>query len=299
MTDAQSGRSLSIDDIKQICVVGSGTMGSQIAQQLALHGYSVNLNDADDKALQKAMASNRALLENRVAKGKLGQAEMEAALARVTPVVSLEEAAGQADFVIEAVFEDLEVKRDIFRKLDKICPPHTVLATNSSTIVISKIAEVIERKDKACNMHFFHPVLVMQLVEVVKGPDTSEETAQVTMELGRRMGREPVLMNKEINGFIVNYILGKMMEAAMHLYQGGYASYQDIDKAVKLGLNHPMGPFELSDFSGVDIWHYVMMQRYKETGDPKDKPPAFLEEMVKEGRLGRKTGRGFYEYPKK
>ncbi len=296
MTDT---RSLSVDDIKQICVVGAGTMGSQIAQQLALHGYSVNLTDAIAANIEKGIAGNRAQLQNRVTKGKLTQEQADTALALVKGVPSLEEAAGNADFVIEAVFEDLDVKRDIFAKLDKICPPHTILASNSSTIVISKIAENIERKDKACNMHFFHPVLVMQLVEVVKGPDTSEETAQVTMELSRRMGREPVLMNKEIFGFIVNYILGHMMDAAMDLYKGGYASFEDIDKAMKLGLNHPMGPFELSDFSGVDVWHFVMLQRFKESGDPKDKPPAFLEEMVKEGRLGRKAGRGFYDYSKK
>jgi 3-hydroxybutyryl-CoA dehydrogenase len=166
-------------------------------------------------------------------------------------------------------------------------------------MVISKIVEnTIERKDKAVNMHFFHPVLVMKLVEVVKGPETSEETAQVTMDLSRRIAREPVLMHKEIYGFIVNYVLMSLTRAAMHLYQEGYASYEDIDKALKLGLNHPMGPFELSDFSGVDIMHYAMLQRYKETGDPADKPPAFLEEMIKEGHLGRKSGKGFYDYSK-
>jgi 3-hydroxybutyryl-CoA dehydrogenase len=274
-------------------------MGSQIAQQAALHGYDVILTDAIPDMLAKAVASNTALMQGRVTKGKLTQEQADAALARVKTVASLEEAAANADFVIEAVFEDLAVKHEIFRTLDRVCPPHTILASNSSTIVISKIAEVIERKDKACNMHFFHPVLVMQLVEIVKGPDTSEETAQIAMELGRRIGKEPVLMNKEIFGFIVNYILAASMEAAMTLYQGGYASFEDIDKAMKLGTNQPMGPFELADFSGLDVWNFVMLQRFKETGDPRFKPPAFLEEMVKEGRLGRKAGRGFYDYNKK
>ncbi len=289
---------MNIDEIKQICVVGAGTMGSQIAQQCALHGYKVNLSDANPEGLKKGMESNRALLQNRVAKSKMTQEEADAALARVTPVPGLEEAAGKADFVIEAVFEDLATKRELFGRLDKICQPHAILASNSSTIVISKIAEGIQRKDKAVNMHFFHPVLVMKLVEVIKSPDTSEETAQLTMELVRRIGREPVLMQKEVYGFIVNYVLMSLSRAAMYLYEEGYASYQDIDKALKLGLNHPMGAFELADFSGVDIMYNSMLQRFKETGDPADKPPAFLEEMVKEGRLGRKTGRGFYEYEK-
>jgi 3-hydroxybutyryl-CoA dehydrogenase len=288
---------MKIEDIKQICVVGAGTMGSQIAQQCALYGYQVNLTDAIETNIQKGIESNRRQLMNRVSKGKMGQEETEAALSRVKPVASLEEAAGQADFVIEAVFENLDVKRELFARLDKICPPHTILASNSSTIVISKIVENnIERKAQACNMHFFHPVLVMKLVEVVKGPDTSDETVEVTMELTRRIGREPVLMHKEVYGFIVNYVLMALSRAAMNLYEGGYASYEDIDKALKLGLNHPMGAFELADFSGVDIMYNAMLQRFKETGNTADKPPAFLEEMVKEGKLGRKTGKGFYDY---
>jgi 3-hydroxybutyryl-CoA dehydrogenase len=290
---------MNVDDIKLICVVGAGTMGSQIAQQCALHGYTVNLNDTTEALIQKGIASNRVQLQNRVNKGKMNQEEMDAALARVKPVASLEEAAGQADFVIEAIYENLDAKRELFARLDKICPLPTILASNSSTIVISKIAEDnIVRLDKALNMHFFHPVLVMKLVEVVKGPETSDEAAQITMELSRRIGKEPVLMQKEIYGFIVNYVLMALSRAAMHLYEGGYASYEDIDKALKLGLNHPMGAFELADFSGVDIMYNAMLQRFKETGNPEDQPPTFLEEMVKEGRLGRKTGKGFYDYSK-
>jgi 3-hydroxybutyryl-CoA dehydrogenase len=287
---------MTIDDIKQICVVGAGTMGSQIAQQCALYGYPVNLTDANEAALERGPANNRAQLQNRVNKGRLSQEDADAAWKRVKPVKNLEDAAGQADFVIEAAFENLDVKQEIFGRLDKICPSHTILASNSSSIVISKIAAAIERKDRAVNMHFFHPALHMKLVEVVKGPDSSEEAAEVAMELARRIGKEPVLLRKEIPGFIVNYVLHALTEAALHLYTEGIASYQDIDKALKLGLNHPMGPFELADFSGVDIMYNVMLQHYKESGDPADKPPAFLEEMIKENRLGRKTGRGFYDY---
>jgi 3-hydroxybutyryl-CoA dehydrogenase len=287
---------LTIDDVKQICVVGAGTMGAQIAQVAALHGYNVSLTDASQTALDKAVESNRNQLQIRVKKGKLTQEQADEALARVRTVVSLQEAASTADFVIEAVYEDLDVKKAIFKQLDQYCPPHTILASNSSTIVISKIAADIERKDRTCNMHFFHPALVMQLVEVVRGPETSDNTIDVTAELGRRIGKEVVVMQKEIFGFIVNYILFHEFEAAWKLYEGGYASVEDIDKAMKLGLNHPMGPFELADFSGVDVTHFVMQQKFKESGDPRDRPPKFLDEMVKEGRVGRKAGRGFYDY---
>ncbi len=289
-------RNLTIDGVKQICVIGAGTMGAQIAQVAALGGYNVNLTDANQTALERGIENNHNQLQNRVRKGKLTQQQADAAFERVRPMTSLEEAAGRADFVIEAVYEDLAVKQDIFHRLDAICPEHTILASNSSSFVISKIAADIVRKDKACNMHFFHPALVMQLVEVVRSPDTSDETVEVAAELGRRFGKEVVVMQKEIFGFIVNNILFHEMDAAMSLYEGGYASVEDIDKAMRLGLNHPMGPFELADFSGVDVVHFVKQQRYLETGDPRDKPPTFLDEMVKEGRLGRKTGRGFYDY---
>jgi len=289
---------MNVDDIKRICVVGAGTMGSQIAQQCALHGYDVALSDVSDELLAKAVASNRQILSRRVAKGTMTEADMEAAIARVRPMSDLKKAAGAADFVIEAVFERLDVKREVFAKLDEICPPHTILATNSSTIVISLIAEVIKRKDKACNMHFFHPVLVMELVEVVKGQWTSEETAQVTYALCKRIGRVPILITKEISGFVVNRILSRLSQEAFWLAEHAYATPQDIDMAVKLGLNHPMGPFQLADFSGLDVLYNARSQRYKDTGDERDKPAQMLADMVKAGHLGRKTGKGFYDYRK-
>ena len=287
---------MKVDDIKRICVVGSGTMGSQIAQQCALHGYDVVLNDVSDELLAKAVASNRGILARRVAKGALTEEAMEAAIARVKPISDLRKAAGEADFVIEAVFERLDVKREVFAKLDEICPPQTILATNSSTIMISLIAEVIKRKDKACNMHFFHPVLVMELVELVKGQWTSEETAQVAFELCKRIGRAPILITKEISGFIVNRILSRLSQEAFWLAENGYATPQDIDMAVKLGLNHPMGPFQLADFSGLDVMYNARSQRYIDTGDERDKPAQMLADKVKAGHLGRKTGKGFYDY---
>ncbi len=290
---------MNVDEIKRICVIGAGTMGSQVAQQCALHGFDVVLNDVSGDLLTKALAGNRAILSRRVDKGTMTRDEMEAALAAVSPVADLERAAGEAHFVIEAIHEDLEAKRALFARLDRICPPQTILVSNSSTMVISVIVEEIERKDRAANMHFFHPALVMKLVEVMKGRWTSDETAQVTCELARRIGKTPVLITREITSFIVNRILNRLRQEAMWLADNGYATPRDIDTAVKLGLNHPMGPFELADFSGLDVVYNASLRRYAESGEERDKPLPILEDMVKAGHLGRKTGKGFYEYPKK
>ncbi len=291
---------MNTDDIQQVCVIGAGTMGSQIALQCALSGYAVNLTDAAAGALERGMASNRTLVGQRVSKGRITQETGEAALGRLLPIADLAEAVREADFVIEAAFEDLLVKREIFARLDEASKPDAILTSNSSTLVISKIVDgVLTDPARAANFHFFHPATVMKLVEVGKGPATSDATAQVCMDFARRIGKEPVLVQKEIHGFIVNYVLGALTRAAMDLYQGGYASYADIDKALKLGLNHPMGPFELADFSGVDILYHAMAERYRETGDPADQPPAFIIEMINEGRLGRKSGKGFYDYAPK
>jgi 3-hydroxybutyryl-CoA dehydrogenase len=288
------------DDIKQVCVIGAGTMGSQIALQCALSGYAVNLTDAAAEALERGMASDSALVGQRVGKGRITAEAGEAALARLHAVADLAAAVRDADYVIEAAFEDLPVKRAIFAELDRLSKPEAILTSNSSTLVISKIVDgVLADPSRAANFHFFHPATVMKLVEVGKGPATSDTTVQICMDFARRIGKEPVLVQKEIHGFIVNYVLGALTRAAIDLYQGGYASYDDIDKALKLGLNHPMGPFELADFSGVDILYHAMAERYRETGDPADQPPAFLTEMLNEGRLGRKTGKGFYDYTPK
>ena len=288
------------DDIKLVCVIGAGTMGSQIALQCALSGYEVNLTDAVGAALERGMASNRTLVGQRVTKGRITQEAGDAALARLHAVPALADAAGQADFVIEAAFEDLAVKRDLFTQLDALCRPDAILTSNSSTLVISKIVDgTLRDPSRAANFHFFHPATVMKLVEVGKGPATSDATATTCIDFARKIGKEPVLVEREVYGFIVNYILGGLSRAAFQLYEGGYATIEDIDKSLKLGLGHPMGPFELADFSGVDITYNAMLQRYNETGDPADKPPAILETMVREGRLGRKTGRGFYDYTPK
>jgi len=287
---------LGIEEVRTICVVGSGTMGSQIAQQCALGGYQVWLTDVAQEQLQRAVASNRKLLARRVEKGQMPAGDAEAAVARVRTTTLLEEAAGSADFCFEAIVEVLEPKRRVFAVLDRVVPPHAILATNSSSIPISRIADATNRPDRCCNTHFFHPVLVMQLCEVVQGPATSDETIATTMELIRRIGRVPVLIKKEIDGFLVNRILHAASQEAMRLYADGYADFPDIDLAVEKGLNWPMGPFKLADFSGVDISYNARREKYERSGDERDRPMEFMRRMVEAGRHGRKTGLGFYDY---
>ncbi len=279
-----------------LAVVGAGSMGAQIAQQAALHGIGVCLHDQSEEQLRQAIESNRGHVERRVEKGKLDRAAAEAALGRVRTTTDLHEAANGADFVIEAVFEDLEVKRAIFAELDRIVPHGVVLASNSSTMGISKIAGATSRPELCVNMHFFYPVLVMDLVEVVRGPSTSDQTVDRAMSMAREMGRTPVLLNKEIDGFIVNRILHSATQEAYRLLDAGVASFEDIDTAVEKGLNWPMGPFRLGDFSGLDVTYNARLHMYRTTGDERYKPSPQLEAKVRAGKLGRKTGEGWYRY---
>jgi 3-hydroxybutyryl-CoA dehydrogenase len=280
----------------RLTVVGAGSMGAQIAQQAALEGIDVRLHDTSDEQLRKAEDSNRGHVMRRVEKGRLAKEDAEAALARVHATTDLAEAARDADIVIEAVFEDLGVKRSIFAELDHLAPAGAVLASNSSTMGISKIADASTRPQQCVNMHFFYPVLVMDLVEVVKGPQTSDDTVDRAMRLAREMGRTPVLLNKEIDGFIVNRILHAATQEAYRLLDAGVAGFEDIDIAVEKGLNWPMGPFRLGDFSGLDVTYNARLHMFKSTGDERYRPSPQLEAKVKSGKLGRKTGEGWYRY---
>ncbi len=281
----------------RLLVVGAGTMGAQIAQQAALNGIDVALVDVGADVLQRAMATNRQWLDRRVEKGKLDRETADAAAARVTPTTDLATAAAGAAWAIEAVVEIPSVKREIFTALDAHLPANAGIATNSSNIVVSRLADATARPELCCNMHFFHPVLVMDLCEVVRGPQTSDETTARAVAWSRRMGRTPIVVEKEIDGFIVNRILGSASRAAFSLLQAGVASAEDIDIAVRKGLNWPMGPFQLSDFSGLDTVLTIRRDRMERDHAPGDVATvAILERMVAAGRLGRKSGRGFYDY---
>ncbi|WP_338782323.1 3-hydroxyacyl-CoA dehydrogenase family protein [Metabacillus sp. FJAT-52054] len=286
------------EDIKTIAVIGAGQMGHQIAMLCALGGYKTILQDVNENALSNADAVLQRLIDKRVQKNKLSEEEAKKAFSLLTMTASLKEAAAKADFIIEAVVEKLEVKKEVFAQLDEYAKPHAILATNSSTIMNSYIAGATNRPDKVINMHFFFPALVMDCVEVVTSEKTSEETAQLTMGVCETINRTAVLLKKEISGFIANRILGALQREAVYLYENGYADYKDIDTICRKALNHPIGPFELMDLSGIDVGYYVMQQRYAETGDPADKPFGCIEEKVKQGHLGRKTGKGWYEYAK-
>ncbi len=280
----------------KLAVVGAGSMGAQIAQQAALHGIDVALQDKDPAQLDKARASNRGHLARRVDKGKLSNVDAEQSVERVRLTTVLSEAVGDADFVIEAVFEDLELKRTIFRDLDGTARPDAVLASNSSTMGISEIASAASRPERCLNMHFFFPVLVMDLVEIVRGPRTSDEAVERAIALAHEMGRTPVVLNKEIDGFIVNRILHAATQEAYRLLDAGVASFEDIDIAVEKGLNWPMGPFRLGDFSGLDVTYKARLHMFRVTGDERYRPSPQLEAKVKAGKLGRKTGEGWYRY---
>ncbi|MDQ0217308.1 3-hydroxyacyl-CoA dehydrogenase family protein [Peribacillus cavernae] len=289
---------MTTEKVQSISVVGAGQMGHQIAMLSALGGYETILQDMQESALKQAEEKLHAILDKWVQKGKLTEDAKLAAFGRLQFTADLEEAASKADLVIEAVVEKLDVKREVFSELEKFAPSHTIYATNSSTIVSSLLADVTNRPEKVVNMHFFFPPLVMDCVEVVMSEATSEETAQIVLEVCETINRTAVLLRKEISGFVANRILGAIQREAVYLYENGIADFKDIDKICRKALSHPIGPFELMDLSGIDVGYFVMQQRFNETGNPEDKPFACIEEKVKQGHLGRKTGKGWYEYQK-
>lgn len=282
-------------EIATIAVIGAGIMGRGIAHAAALGGYRTILEDILPASLRKAESEIRSNLDKAVELGKVPKAAAEAALGRLEYAGSVEEAARSADLVIEAVPEEMESKIEIFTLLDKICRPHTILASNTSSLSITEIASVTYRAPKCVGMHFFNPVHKMKLLEVVRALETDASTLEAAQEVGRRMGKEVVVV-KESPGFITSRINAMIGNEAFYMLQEGVASAADIDKALKLGLNHPMGPFELVDLVGLDTRLHILEYLHKTLGE-KFRPSPLLIQYVKAGRLGRKSGRGVYEYP--
>jgi 3-hydroxybutyryl-CoA dehydrogenase len=280
----------------EILVVGCGAMGSQIAMACALSGYRVKAHDLDAAALDRATGALRSRLERDVTRGRRTRPDVDAAFARLTFTTDLDAAASTADLVIEAAAEDLAVKREIFARLDVIVPAHTILASNSSAIVPSLLADATTRPDRVCNLHFFNPVLVMRCVEIVPGPRTAATTVDTMVDLVGRLGKEPVVLDREIPGFVANRILNAVRDEAIFLLEEGVASVEAIDTACRTALGYPMGPFELMDLTGIDIGYHAKLARYATSGDPRDLPSRTVTELVERGRLGRKTGAGFYSY---
>jgi 3-hydroxybutyryl-CoA dehydrogenase len=283
-------------NIKKIAVIGAGNMGHQIAICAAISGFKVNCVDTNPEILQKAKDFAKNYLQERVAKGKLNQEIADLANSNLIFTKNIEEAASEVDLVIEAIIEKLDIKRKVFAELDKICPPHTIFTTNSSYIVSSKIANATTRPNKVCNMHFFNPALVMKCVELVKGPHVSDETIKALIEVAQKMGKTPVVLNKEIYGFLVNRLLQATRKEALNLLESGVATFEDIDTAAKNGLGYPMGPFELLDLTGIDLAYLVGTEKFNETNDPADRPSTTIVQKYKKGEWGKKVGKGFYKY---
>jgi 3-hydroxybutyryl-CoA dehydrogenase len=283
-------------EIKQIGVIGAGSMGNGITQVAAQAGYQVIMRDIEDRFVQNGLKAIDKFLAKSVEKGKMVEEKKKEIFGRIRGTTRMEDLK-DVDFVIEAVFEDLSLKKDVFKQLDELTKPHVILSTNTSSMSITEIAAVTKRPEKVAGMHFFNPAPLMKLVEVIRAYHTSDGTVQTVMEMARKMGKEPVEVRKDSPGFIVNRLMIPHMLEAAKMAEEGVASIEDIDKAVKLGLNYPMGPFELMDLTGVDIAHHVADYLYKELNkESKWSIPVLMRSLIRAGKLGKKTGGGWYKY---
>ncbi len=286
-------------EIKTIGVVGAGAMGSGIAQVAATAGYQVIMRDIEDRFVERGLSGIDKFLTRSVQKGKVTEDQKKEIIGRIKGTTDLNDLK-EVDYVIEAVIEDLDLKKEVFKALDGICRPEVILTSNTSSMSITEIAAATNRPDKVAGMHFFNPAPIMKLVEIIHGFNTSDETIKVIFEVTEKMGKIPVEVKKDSPGFIVNRIMIPHMLEAIKIVEEGIATPEDVDKAVKLGLNYPMGPFELMDLTGIDIAYHVTEYFFKELNkELKWVSPALLKTMIRAGRLGKKTGAGWYDGDKK
>ncbi|MFX0170848.1 MAG: 3-hydroxyacyl-CoA dehydrogenase family protein [Candidatus Hodarchaeota archaeon] len=284
--------------MKKICVMGAGLMGNGIAQVCAQAGFQVTMRDIEDRFVENGLGAIRRNLSRGVEKGKITQEDMDEIMNRIKGTVDLNEAVKDADVVVEAIIENRDLKRKVFAELEDLCKPDCIFASNTSSISITDMASATKRPDKFIGMHFFNPVPVMRLVEIIKGYETSDETYKFIDKLSKKLGKETVLVN-EAPGFAVNRLLLPFLLEAIFTLQEGVTTVDDMDKAITLGLNHPMGPFTLLDFVGLDTTLFIADYMYSEFQDSKYRAPTLLRKMVRANHHGRKSGIGFYDYSKK
>ena len=285
-------------EIKKIGVIGAGAMGNGIAQMAAQIGCEVILRDIKEEYVERGMKNIDRFLSKSVEKGKIEAAQKDTILGRIKGTTEMADLK-DVDFVIEAVIENLDLKKSVFKELDELCAPHVILASNTSSMSLTEIAAATHRPEKVCGMHFFNPVPIMKLVEIIRGYSTNDETIDATTELAKKMGKITVEVKKDSPGFVVNRIMIPHMLEAIKIVEEGIASVEDVDIAVKGGLNYPMGPFELMDLTGIDICYFVAEYFYKELNkESKWVSPNLLKTMIRANKLGRKTGGGWYDYGK-
>ena len=287
---------MNINDVKKVAVVGAGNMGHQVATLCAMHGYDTYVTDANPEQLKKAKAFVDGYLPGRVDKGRITQEECDQAFAKIHFVEDFTEAVKDADIVVEAVFEQIDLKKKIFKQLDEACKPEALLVTNASAIPSSVLKDSLKDPSRICNMHFFNPALVMKCVEVMRGEHTAQETFDTIVQFVERLGKVPARIERELHGMIGSRFSSLLLEEACAILEGGYATAEDIDAVAKNALGHPMGPFELVDLTGIDMCYIIPMDRFKHSGDKKDLPWPIMVKKYFDGEWGRKTGKGFYDY---